>query len=82
MDDSFHYCDIFTKTSIFIILRVAANHDAKSVKHQDKQTTLQNYNRFPKYLILHHRNMFPLRVKYDGVAETGVVNVSYIVVCQ
>ena len=41
----------------------------------------QNYNRFPKHLIPHNRNMFPHRAKYDEVVETGGVNVSYIVVC-
>ena len=43
---------------------------------------MQKYNRFPKYLIPHSRNMFPHRVKYDEVAGTKGVSVCYIIVCQ
>ena len=34
----------------------------------------QNYNLPPKYLFLHHRNMFPLRVKYDEVAKSEIIH--------
>ena len=43
---------------------------------------MQKYNRFPKYLIPHSRNMFPHRVKYDEVAKTGFVDVCYVIICQ
>ncbi len=41
---------------------------------------MQNYNRFPKYLIPLNRNMFPLRVKYDEVAKKEFVSFSSLIV--
>ena len=70
----------FISSSFHPLISRYTSHVSRLTSHVSIRR--QKYNCFPKYLIPHSRNMFPLRVKYDGVAETGVVNVSYIVVCQ